>query len=300
MLSSIGADLRVTLRSLKKSPAFTLIAAGTLALGIGSNTAIFSVVNGILLRPLPYQNPAELVLIAASMNEGQTGVAGPDYRELERQMTLANEVSAMFAVNTNLVGDNTAESVVLSWVTPNFFEMMGVAPRIGRALTAEDQVTLDPSLFQDGSTPPPLIGLLSAGAWERLYGGDPGVLGEIVRVNGQTIEIVGVMPESFRIHLPPTSNMPTDFDVLTLWPFELGNMGPGPGGFTTVIARMGDGVTLEQVQAELDGIAARVRETSVAHEVASFGFVASGLHAEVVAPVSAALWVLLVPSDSYC
>ncbi len=296
MFSSILTDFRVTFRSLKKTPGFTFIAIATLALGIGANTAIFSVVNGILLKPLPYEDPQELVLVTARMNDGEIvggGISGPDYRELERQMALADQVATMFAVNTNLVGENSAESVVLSWVTPNFFEMMGVSPRMGRTLTADDQVTLDPSLFQDGTVPPPLIGLLSSGAWERLYGNDPGVLGEIVRVNGQTIQIVGVMPTNFAIHMPPTVTMPTDFDVLTLWPFELGNMPPGPNGFTTVVARMRDGASIDQVQSELDGIAGRIREVSVAHETASYELDARSLHSEVVGPVKSALWVLL-------
>ena len=262
-------DLRQVFRALRKAPAFTFLTVLTLALGIGANTAIFSVVNGVLLQPLPYGAPDELVLVThAFPDAGITGAAlsGPDFITYREAADLFEGVVATFAVDTNITGDGDAEGAVISWVTPNFFDLLGVEPTLGRGFTEDDVVSIDPAIFDDpNATPPSLAAVLSHDVWQRRYGGDPSVVGRTLRINGQTVTVIGVAPRWFELHLPADASMPTDIDVWTLWPFELADMRPGPAGFVTVIARLDDGVSVEQSRAQMSAVLATITEGSQPH-----------------------------------
>ncbi len=289
-------DLRQVLRSLRKAPGFTAVTVLTLALGIGANTAIFSVVNGVFLRPLPYGAPEELVLVThAFPDAGIQGVAlsGPDFVAYREAADLFQGVVATFAVDTNITGDGDAEGAVISWVTPNFFDLLGVQPTLGRGFTEDDVVSIDPSIFSDpNATPPSLAGVLSNGVWQRRYGGDPSVVGRTLRINGQTVTVIGVAPPWFKMHLPADVAMPTDIDVWTLWPFELADMQPGPAGFVTVIGRLAEGVTVEQSQAQMSSILSSITEGSQPHAQRNTRVDVTPLQRQAVAHVRPVLIVL--------
>jgi putative ABC transport system permease protein len=289
-------DLRQVLRALRKAPAFAFLTVLTLALGIGANTAIFSVVNGVLLQPLPYGSPDELVLITHAFPEGDISgapLSGPDFVTYRDAADLFEGVVATFAVDTNITGDGDAEGAVISWVTPNFFDLLRVVPTLGRGFTEDDVVSIDPSIFQDpNATPPSLAAVLSHGIWERRYGGDPSVVGRTLRINGQTVTVIGVAPQWFELHLPADATMPTDIDVWTLWPFELADMRPGPAGFVTVIARLDDNVTVEQSRAQMSAVLASITEGSQAHAQRNTQVEVTPLQAQSVAHIKPILIVL--------
>ena len=268
----------------------------TLALGIGANTAIFSVVNGVLLSPLPYDAPEALVLVTHAFPDGGIqGVAlsGPDFISYRDAADLFEGVVATFAVDTNMTGDGDAEGAVISWVTPNFFDLLGVDLTLGRGFTDDDVVSIDPGIFDDpNATPPSLAAVLSHGVWQRRYGGDPSVVGHTLRINGQTVTVIGVAPQWFELHLPADASMPTDIDVWTLWPFELADMRPGPAGFVTVIGRLVDGVTVEQSRAQMSSILSGITEGSQPHAQRNTQVEVTPLQSQTVAHIRPVLIVL--------
>ena len=268
MLEGIAGDVRHTIRAFRRSPGFAAVAILTLGLGIGANTAIFSVVNGVLLRPLPYADPDRLVLVEhhlTSTNVGTTPLSAPDFLDYEENAELFDGMVATFATGTNIAGDGDAKAIVLSWVTPNFFGLLGVTPALGRGFRPEDEIIIDPRLFQDpDATPPPLRAVLSYGLWQRRYGGDPLILGRTLHVNGQNMDVIGIAPQGFELLLASDVTIPTNIDVWTVWPF-LRTMNRAPSGIITTIGRMKSGVTIEQARAELGSILSDIRTRSPRH-----------------------------------
>jgi hypothetical protein len=192
-------DARFAFRNLRQSPGFTLVAVLTLAIGIGANTAIFSVVNGILLQPLPYENPDDLLAIytyfspESGRDTPQYAVGSPEYFDY---LDFNKTMESVAAISTELVtitaGDGDPEIVIGGYVSSSMFSVLKVPPLLGRTLIAED----------DGATPTPVF-VLGYGLWQRRFGGDPGVIGRVLDVGLELDEvcssgrIVGVMPEGF-------------------------------------------------------------------------------------------------------
>ena len=295
-MGSFFRDIRFSIRGLRRRPTFAVVAVLTLAIGIGANSAVFSVLDAVLLKPLPYEASESLVTITnriEASGQNRVAVSGPDFIEYRERASVFDALSATFAISTSITGDEGAEGVVLSWVTPNLLGMLGVVPEAGRTLTADDVVRLDPSLFGDTTiVPPPLRAMISASLWQTRFGGDPSVLGRVVEVNGQNMEVVGVVPPGFRLMLEPGAPMPTDIDVWTLWPFELADMTPGPAGFVTVLGRLGAGVSLEEAQSQMNGIAADLSRERPGYANIEFGINVTSLHADVTGDVSRPLLIL--------
>ena len=181
-------DVRQAVRSLRRGPAFAAMAILTLALGIGANTAIFTVVNAVLLRPLPYDRPEELVLIwqrdLDGDADGKGTVAPANYMSwLERNNTFS-DIAAFNIWSPTLSGDGQPERLVGSVVTPNFFGLLGVAPFVGNGFTPDHVIPGNNRVV-----------VLSYGLWQRRFGGDPNVVGRTVTVNGDQHTVLGVMPE---------------------------------------------------------------------------------------------------------
>lgn len=288
-------DLRLVFRSLRRAPGFTAVTALTLALGIGANTAIFSVVNGVILRPLPYDSPEELVLISHRFSEGDVvspAMAGPDYIAYRDQADLFEDLLATFSVDTNITGDGDAEAAVISWVTPSFFDFLGVDVAIGRGFTEEDVVRIDPRVFQDPNiTPPALATVLSNDLWQRRYAADPDVVGRTLQINGQTMTVIGIAPAGFRLHLPADAAMPTNIDIWTLWPFELASM-PPTNEFVTVLGRIRDEATVDQAEAQMATVMQGLREGNPRHAQRGTEVVLRPLQTEATAHVRPVLLVL--------
>jgi predicted permease len=244
-VASLVQDLRYALRTLLKSPGFATVAVLTLALGIGANVAIFSVVYGVVLKPLPFANPEQLVRVFDDLrgtNEQDVGMSVPELWDLQDRSGVFQEISAV-APNSSAVagGDRTvrAESLITS---PDYFTLLGAKPELGRVYTPQDAV---PGFLE------PVV--ISNGFWRRYYGSDPKIIGRKMRLDRDMYTIVGVMPPGFR-HPGPT--LDTDVEVWIATGF---NAAPFPVPalrsqrmLPAVIARLKPGLTVAQAQVRLD------------------------------------------------
>ena len=183
-------DLRYALRMLLKNPGFTIVAIIALALGIGANTAIFSVVNTVLLRPLPYRDPERLVMVwedASKHGYPRDTPAVANYVDWRDQNQVFEGMAAIADESFNLTGAGDPERLEGRSVSANLFPMLGVEPQLGRVFSATED--------QPGSQ---RVVLLSYGFWQRRFGGDPGIIGKALTLNGESYTVVGVMPARFQ------------------------------------------------------------------------------------------------------
>jgi putative ABC transport system permease protein len=240
-MEALVQDLRYALRTLARSPGFTLVAVLTLALGIGANTAVFSVLCGVLLRPLPYPEPDRLVQIA-EIYRGSTFSLATSYsqfRFLDQHQPVFRSFAATTSVGFNLFAGGEAERVNGLRVSRDYFRTLGVAPQLGREfLLGEDQ---------PGG---PSVAILSHGLWERRFGGDPGAVGRVISLDGIPTMIVGVMPAGFH-SLPPVDVWSTLAQVAHTI---------GSGQNLEVIGRLKPELTLQQAQAAMAPTLAAYRE----------------------------------------
>jgi putative ABC transport system permease protein len=238
-------DLRFAFRQLLKNPGFTAVAVLTLGLGIGANTAIFSVVNAVLLRPLPYKNPDRLVWIwenNLSKNLPINPASPGNFNDWRHQSRLFDSLSAWEGESFNLTDHGEPESVLGAKVFSDFFEVLAIQPILGRGFLPEDD--------RAGANP---VVLLSQGLWQRRFGGDSNILGKTLTVDGKGFVIVGIMPAGGGV----------PFNHLELWvPFALDPRRLAAHGdrFLRPIGRLKPGVTLKEAQAELGGIARRLQQ----------------------------------------
>ncbi|HSB12526.1 MAG TPA: ABC transporter permease [Blastocatellia bacterium] len=237
-------DSRFAIRMLLKRPAFTAMAVLTLALGIGANTALFSVVNAVLLRPLPFAHPEQLVLVSDELTGRQlknVGMSVNELQDFQERSGVFEEISAVWPVDANLTGSDRPERIELMAVSPNYFSLLGARAQIGRVLGDEDRA----QGFAEGV-------VISDGLWRRLFGADPNVLGKKIRADSDMYTIVGVMPPDFR---HPGRTLRDDTDMWGTAGFSANPFGPPrrsvrmlPGA----IGRLKPDLTVEQAQMKLD------------------------------------------------
>jgi predicted permease len=269
------SDIRAALRSLRKAPGFTAVVVGTLALGIGANAAIFSVLNAVLLRPLPFPN-AERIMTLWTDNGDQgwpQDVSGyANFSDWRTQNTTFTEMAAYTSSTRTLTGIGEPEQVRGATVVPTFFQVMGVNPARGRAL-AMDDLTSDRRVV-----------VLADDFWRRRMGADPGAVGKTLLLNGIAHEIVGVMPQGFTF--PGTAS--------EFWaPFPAGVTAETRGNFwLRVVGRLEPGTTVERARAELGTIAKRLA-TEYPETNAKLGVTIVPLHEHTVGDVRPALLVLM-------
>jgi len=241
-MGNLLQDLRYGARTLLKNPGFTLIAVITLALGIGANTAIFSVVNAVLLRSLPFHDPDRLVMVwedASFAGFPRNTPAPANYADWKSQNHVFEDMGALVDNSFNLTGDGEPEKIDAYEVTANFFSMLGVKPALGRA-------------FLPGEDTPGMRGaILSYGLWERRYGARPDVVGKDILLNGEKYAVVGVMPAGFQFLNPEIGLWVTT----AFTPEILANRG---SHYLTVVARMKPGVTLQEANADVKTIMRRI------------------------------------------
>lgn len=287
---TIQRDLRYAWRALRASPGWTAVAVATLALGIGATTTIFTVVNGVLLRPLAYANPGRLVMIWNDFGVGAQSlpaVSPLDFRDYQiRARSFEGFAAASGAgvanLRGNLTGDGEPERVDLTTVTANFFPLLGVQPMLGRGFTPEEEVAGGPHVV-----------VLSHRLWLRRYGGDPGLVGRTVQVDGVAHEVIGILPPGFRLELPAERFLVTDAEMYAPIQFDYGRAPPRNFTFFTVLGRIKPGVTLAQAQAEMDGIAAQFRKEFPEHAASQVRIRAVPLQQDVVKHARPALVLLL-------
>ena len=233
------------LRLLRKSPAFAVTSILIVALGVGATTAIFSVVYGVMLRPLPFRDPGRLVslwTISPKLNLARVQVNGADRRDWQARNHVLTEIALVRAVASfNLTGEGEPERLFAARVSASLFRVLGVAPAIGRAFTDEEN-----EIGRDQ------VVLLSDGLWSRRFGRDPSIVGRTILLSGVPHTVAGVMGPDFRYPARETQI----WTPLTVGPDELSRKDPAYN--YVAIARLKPGVTIGQAQAEMDGIAARL------------------------------------------
>ncbi len=276
IIGDLAQDLHYGLRMLVKNPSFTIVAVLALALGIGANSAIFSVVNTVLLRPLPYKNPGRLVMLweeATHLGFPKNTPSPANFIDWRAQNTVFEAMAAMVERSFNLTGVGEPERFDGRRVSANLFDLLGVQPQLGRAFRAEED--------KPGSR----VVILSNGLWQHRFGGDPRVIGQTVSLNGESYTVIGVMPGSFQF--------PTRRDQLWVpLAFDAKEAASRGNHFLEVIARMKPGVTLQQAQAEMSTIAARLAQ-QYPEENLRVGSVVTALQEQVVGDIKPALLVLL-------
>src|SRR5438270_3380443 len=279
MIGDLQQDLRYGLRMLLRNPGFTAIAVFALALGIGANSAIFSVVNTILLRPLPYKNPSQLVVIwenATHLGFPKNTPSPANFVDWRQQATVFSGMGAFAEKSFNLTGLGEPERLEGRRVSANLFELLGVKPIVGRTFVPEED------------KPGTKVALLNESLWKRRFGGDPAVIGRALTLNGESYTVVGVLPNSVR--LPAFGNWRDQVWVpLAFSSEEAGNRGDH---FLQVIGRMKPGVTLEKAKAEMETIAARLAQEYPKYNV-RIGAIVNPLHEEIVGNMKPALLILL-------
>src|SRR6185503_15354829 len=251
-MNTLLHNLRYAARTLRNNPGFTLIAVLTLSLGIGANTAIFSVVNAVVLRPLPFPKPEQIVIIRDDLTGRQiedVGLSVDELHDLQQRAGVFEEVSAVWPVDANLTGSDRPERIELLGVSPNYFRLLGANAQLGRVFGAEEEPAKG---FAEGV-------VISDGLWKRLFASDPNILGRKVYADTDLYTIIGVMPPEFR---HPGKTLRNDVDMWASAGFSANPFGPPvraqrmlPGA----IGRLKDGVNLNQAQAKLDGLVANLQ-----------------------------------------
>jgi len=245
-LETLGQDVVYGLRVLRKNPGFTVIAILTLTLGIGANTALFSIVNGVLLNPLPYPRPDELVTVHASKPNFDTGsVSYPNFRDWQRDNQSLSALAISRIYSFVLTGAGEAESIPSQFVSSDFFPILGVKPASGRLFApGEDEIGRSP------------VALISAGFWERKFGSKSDVLGKTLTLDGRDFTIIGVLPGDFNLTVGNFRASEIYAPIGQWGNTALKDRAAGLG--IHGLARLKPGVTLEQAQADMNNVSDRL------------------------------------------
>jgi predicted permease len=290
MMSDLGHNLRYAVRALRRTPGFTLAAITALALGIGATTTIFTVVNGVLLRPLQYEAPDRLANIWNDLGEGAQSlpaVSPADFQDYKRRSRTFEAFAAaaegdVANLRGNLTGEGEPERADIVTVTANFFPLLGVTPMLGRQFLPEEEVVNGPHVI-----------MLSHRLWQRRFAGDPSLVGKTVQIDGVAHEVVGILPRDFHLQLPTEAFQVTDADLWAPIQFDYGQPLPRNLTFFTVFGRLAPGVTFEQAQAEMNLIAEQFRSEFKEHAASKLRIRAVPLHYDVIKHARPALLVLL-------
>jgi predicted permease len=291
-MSSIRQDLRFALRSLRHGPGFAVLATITLGLGIGTTTTIFTVVNGVLLRPLPYGVPERLANLWVDFGVGAQSLPAmspgdfKDYQARSRSFeVLAAGSGGQVVGATGALGGEGLETerVDVSAITANFFPLLGVAPAYGRHFIAEEEAVGGPRVV-----------ILSHRLWMRRFGGDESIVGRAIRLDGLDQTVVGIMPEDFRLWLPSEAFLITDADIWKPLQFNYANIPPRNFTFFTVFGRLKPDVTFAEAQAEMSALAQQLRAEHAEHESAGMQVRVVPLQEDVVKHARRPLVVLFV------
>jgi putative ABC transport system permease protein len=280
-LQSLSQDIRFAARTLFRSPGFTAVAILTLALGIGVNTAIFSVVYAILLRPLPYDHPKQLALIWSKLEKtalSRAPASGPIWSEIVHRNNLLSDVAGIWIGNGTFTGDANPEQVKLAFVTPNFPGLLGFRPELGRIFVPAEE-----------SFGGRWAIMLSHGVWQRRYGGDPAIIGKTVSISGGSATVVGILPPDFRLYF--SDNVPAEVGAMVPFGDDLSKR-PADLYFLRLLARLKPGVTAEQAQADLNQVAGQIRSQYTELNAENLSFDLAPLQRDAVREVRPALIAL--------
>jgi predicted permease len=244
---NLGQDIRLAFRRIRRSPLFAISVIGTLALGVAAATSIYSVVDGVLLKPLPFPDSRALVRVTAdyaAINLHDIGMSQPELDDYARRSGAFDAIAGIWPITANLTGSERPERVEVLLASSNYFDMIGVPPALGRTFNERDEIP--------GIAP---VAVISDGLWRRGFGGDPQILGRKLRIDEDVYEIIGVMPPSFR---HPSLTLETDIEVWVTSGWKAAPF-PAPGRsarfVASAIGRVKRGMSIEEARARLDNLA---------------------------------------------
>jgi len=250
-LQSVFGDVRYALRQLRKNPGFTAVAILTLALGIGANTAIFSVVDGVLLRSLPYRDPGRLVMVWERNSESRNPyntVSPPNFLDWQARNSVFSGMAYVCDVRNNLTGQGDPEEVVVQAVSANFFSVLGVEPILGSGFTPENGIKGHDDVV-----------VLGFGLWQRRFAGDPNIIGKSILLNGKPQTVVGVAPENYTWLVKDGSLTGEKPQIWTPFVFPPAYaVHKNMGRFISVVARLKPDVTLTAARSQMKSIASQL------------------------------------------
>jgi len=284
MMETLWQDIKYGLRMLGKSPGFAGVAVLTVALGIGANTAIFSVINAVLLKPLPYPNPDGLVKVwthftGIGLPNDQNWFSPPEFRELREQNRSFSDVAVLGGNGRYSLGvSGNPQSVNGATVSPSLVTSLGVSPQLGRTFTAEEA--------EQGHD---RVVILGHGLWQRAFGADPQIVGKDLAIDGRSCTVIGVMPQGFDYPAPSELWTPQVFVAADFTPDNRGNHG------YEVLARLKPGVSLAQARTDMEALSKSIIEQNRDYPYQRFGFalILHPLLEETVGDVKTTLWVLM-------
>jgi putative ABC transport system permease protein len=277
-------DLKYALRMLKKNPAFTTVAILTLAVGIGANSAIFSVLNSVLLRPLPYRQPDQLVRVYSefpTMQLQKFWLSPPELLDIQREAKSWEAIGAWAPGGRNVGTESEPLRVTSALITRSMIDVLGVQPARGRNFTEEEDRVNGPK-----------VAIISHGLWQKGFGGASDIIGKQIQVNATTTTVVGVMPAGFAF--PPGSNDQVELVV----PFQFDPANPGSRGshYLSVIGRLKSGTTIAQAQSEMTSLMAGWKSEGRSQHLLNperHPVIMLGLHEDVVGAARKAVWLLM-------
>jgi putative ABC transport system permease protein len=284
-MQTLWQDLKFALRMLRKNPGFAAVAVLTLALGIGANTAIFSIVNTVLLQPLPYKQPGRIIsLTQIDLKTQASGalMSYTKYTQIHEQSKTLETMAGFYPLTLSLVTDREPEAVNGARASIDFFRALGIFPARGRAFSFEEE--------QDGG---PDVAVISDGFWRSHFAGDPAAIGKPLTLDGKSATIVGILPASFHFPLQfpePDVWLPRPSETVLLTPAQV----RGGASYFNMIARLRRGETLQRARAELDAINANYKQQFGSNaDATKFGVFAQTLEDSLVAGLRPSLLVLL-------
>lgn len=287
-------DVRYAIRTLRRQPAFTAIAVLTIALAIGVNTSIFSVVRGVLLRPLPYDHPDRLVIVWTNLtnrNRPKFPLSPPDLQDLREQTTHFVDFAGITTFQQTLTGaEGAPEQIDVAGITANFLEVLGVRPLLGHSFAAEDDDPLPPNV--DPTTVPPPSVLISYGLWQRQLGGDPDVVGRTIQINNNTAQIIGVLRPDVAIYFGPGSGLATRVDAWTALRINVNTWPARRNVIWRVVGRMKPGVTIQQARADIGLLSSRLVEADNLRQTSGFRLDTFPMIEDLTANVRPVVWAL--------
>lgn len=278
MMIGLEKDLRFALGVFRRSRGFAAVVVLTLAVGVGATTAVYSVIRGVLLSPLAFDHADRVVMLwGQTPDYPRMPLTVGDFNALAEGVDAFEETTAGWGNNALILGDGEPEQVSVGWVTPEYFDVLGVRPALGRGLLEGDAWAI----------------VLSHDLWVRRHGADPSVVGRTVELPGGTFEIVGVLPADRDPNLPAFGGGLSDYDVWRLQPPEWMQGEDRSVGWLRASARLRDGVSVAQAQAEVDALVARVNETVTERDGGTdFRVNLVAVRQDLVGGLSRTLWIL--------
>jgi len=278
-MTGLDQDLKSALRTFRRSPGFAMVVVATLAIGVGGTTAVYSVIRGVLLSPLPFHDSDQVVMLWGQSPEYERmPLTVGDYRALENEAAVFSSIAGAWSNNALLLDEHRPEQVSVGWVTPEYLALLGITPALGRRLEADDLSSI----------------VISHDLWVRRYGADPDVLGTLVDVGGTRFDVLGVLSPDQDPNLTGFSGRKSEHEVWRLQPRDFIQGDDRSVGWIRTTARLREGVTLVEAQESVDALMDRINATVTDRDGGTdLRMNLIPAREDMVGGVARALWILL-------